>query len=645
MAFVTDRPPRDAFSTLLRDELSLTPERWRAIARIVTATVIVVVVAMTFQIPLPAYVVYIVFLVSQADAASTLMTAAGGLLASSFAVVASLLFYVFDASEPALRLPLLALSAFAGMFLSRTSKLGPVAFLGGYVLVLSQTLLDDIPAPEPLVHQLLWLWVIVAVPMGVTVLVNLLFGESPVALSRTRATRLLDRLAGRIENPGSDHAQDLRGEFLALGDLGNKAMVWDKRLKAYAQEDARLIALLLEIESLARSLPTSLDAEVRQALGAVIREAGQRFVRRRAGMPSPEGMIELPRMPSDCPSATALRLALQELRERASGHRPEYDDPPPKTARFLLLPDAFRDRSHARFALKVMLAVLASYATYTLLDWPGIRTAVTTCFFVSLTTFGESIHKFTLRVTGAIVGGLLAGLCIVFVLPSMSDIGELCLLIAVVSAFSAWISTGGEAIAYAGMQIAFAFFLGVLQGYGPASDLTVLRDRIVGILIGNAWVTLIFLSLGSASAVSQARALHAAALGKLGQLLNHAGKSSAWDKLSVSQDLSRAALLRARGSFEWRALELAPRPTTAPAPADVEQLTALTFVLLRLRDSRDPPVAPSADDGALAAQLLALSQGHAPTDLEMTAGGVHSPLLRQAREQLATEIDHASRTV
>ena len=40
-----------------------------------------------------------------------------------------------------------------------------------------------------------------------------------------------------------------------------------------------------------------------------------------------------------------------------------------------------------------------------------------------------------------------------------------------------------------GMQIAFAFFLGILQGYAPATDLTVLRDRIAGILLGNIAVS------------------------------------------------------------------------------------------------------------------------------------------------------------
>jgi multidrug resistance protein MdtO len=72
-----------------------------------------------------------------------------------------------------------------------------------------------------------------------------------------------------------------------------------------------------------------------------------------------------------------------------------------------------------------------------------------------------------LRLSGAVIGGLIAGLCIVFVLPHLTDIGQLCLLIAVVSVGAAWVATSSELLSYAGLQIAFAFFLGVLQGLHP----------------------------------------------------------------------------------------------------------------------------------------------------------------------------------
>lgn len=639
----TDRVARDALSSLLHRELVLDPARYRSIARISVGTAMVVAIAMTFQIPLPAYMAYLVFLVSQEDTASTLVTSVGGLLAATLAVALSILLYVFDASEPALRIPLLALSTFAGVFLARTSALGPVAFLASYVLVLSQTLADDNPATDPLTHGLLWLWVVVAVPVGVTVLLNLLFGESPVALSRRRASHLFHRLACFVESPAAEDPRKLRDELLAISELKNKAFLWDKRLQAYAQEDNHLVALLLEILSIARTLPDDAPHDTRVSLAASIREAGRQFLRRRSPHHTRPSQVAAPRgMDFKHPSCAALQLAVQELQQAASGHHAEPPEPARRSARSFLVPDAFENRAHARFAIKVMLAVLASYATYTLLDWPGTRTAVTTCFFVSLTTFGESVHKFTLRATGAIIGGLLAGLSIVFLLPLFTDIGQLCLLIAAVSAFCAWISTSSEAISYAGMQTAFAFFLGILQGYGPASDLTVLRDRVVGILIGNIWVTVVFACLWPSSAFDQARSLRTGVLNKLGQLLVKQGSQPLSPAhLSVDQDLSHAALPTDRAAFEWRRKGSNLGET---AYADfVERATSRMFTLVRLRGSSDPAVPANAVDQHLSAQLIALSKGETPGPPTVDPDPTEAPVLWQARHDLEEEVSHAPR--
>jgi multidrug resistance protein MdtO len=57
---------------------------------------------------------------------------------------------------------------------------------------------------------------------------------------------------------------------------------------------------------------------------------------------------------------------------------------------------------------------------------------------------------------------------------------------------AAWIAFGSPRMAYAGFQIALVFFMCVLQGAAPGFDLTVARDRTLGILIGNVVVYLVF---------------------------------------------------------------------------------------------------------------------------------------------------------
>ena len=55
---------------------------------------------------------------------------------------------MLDAGEPALRLPLMAGSTFLGMFLMRTMAMGPIAFLSAFLLVITQSVIDDIPDLE-----------------------------------------------------------------------------------------------------------------------------------------------------------------------------------------------------------------------------------------------------------------------------------------------------------------------------------------------------------------------------------------------------------------------------------------------------------------------------------------------------------------
>ncbi len=83
-------------------------------------------------------------------------------------------------------------------------------------------------------------------------------------------------------------------------------------------------------------------------------------------------------------------------------------------------------------------------------------------------------------------------LSLIFIVPSLSDIGQLMALVFGALLLSAWVSSGNERIAYAGIQIGLAFLLTVLHGFGPSTDLGVALDRVLGILLGNLVVYLIF---------------------------------------------------------------------------------------------------------------------------------------------------------
>jgi len=239
-----------------------------------------------------------------------------------------------------------------------------------------------------------------------------------------------------------------------------------------------------------------------------------------------------------------------------------------------------------RFALKATLAVMAAYIIYSGLDWSGIRTAVVTCFFVALGTIGETMHKLTLRLSGAVLGGLIGGLCIVYVMPGMTDIGHLALLVALVSAVGAWVATSSELLAYAGIQMAFAFYIGVLQGFGPTDDLTVLRDRVIGIVLGNVLMSIVFATVWPVSAAAGARSALADAVAALGGVLRDP-RSSVVSRLPIARALSRARLLVLLSGFELRFGRARGQSTPEQRTLDVvDGLAAASFVVAnQVRDA------------------------------------------------------------
>jgi uncharacterized membrane protein YccC len=158
----------------------------------------------------------------------------------------------------------------------------------------------------------------------------------------------------------------------------------------------------------------------------------------------------------------------------------------------LFKPDAFTNPAHVQFALKVTFAAMFCYIVYEAIDWTGIHTAFITCTFIALESTEATLYKGTLRIVGCVIGGALALFTIVFLMPHMETIASLVVVVAFASAIAGWVATGSERISYAGLQIAFAFFYGVFQGYAPDTDLDNVRNRVVGILFGLIVTGLVF---------------------------------------------------------------------------------------------------------------------------------------------------------
>ena len=346
--FVEARPIDSNWVGWLRRELAPTRLREIRTAIMVGGTVLCVIISMVLQVPELALTAYMIFFVSKQTKHLTTLTGLLGLIGATVGIASTLLLYKFTYGHPELRIPGMAIALFLGMYLSRVFVIGPLGFIIGFVVAVSQSVGEAVPSPEVLVRGLLWLWVAIVYGAAVTVVLNLLFlpdGAGPAAHS-----------------------------------------------------------------------------------------------------PKPK--------------------------------RSEPD------GRGLFVSDAFTNPAHVHFALKVTFAAMFCYIFYSAIDWSGIHTAFITCTFIALESTEATLYKGTLRIVGCVIGGALALFSIVFLMPHMETIASLVVLVACAAAIAGWVAAGSERISYAGLQLAFAFFYSVFQGYAPDTDLDNVRNRVVGILFG-----------------------------------------------------------------------------------------------------------------------------------------------------------------
>jgi multidrug resistance protein MdtO len=323
--------------------------------------------------------------------------------------------------------------------------------------------------------------------------------------------------------------------------------------------------------------------------------------------------------------------------------------PRPKTPASFFLPDALTNREHVQYALKTTAAAMFCYCLYTLLDWPGIHTSFITCYIVALTTAAEAVEKLTLRVIGCLVGAATGIAAIVLLVPSLTSIGELMIVVFVGAFVSAWVAAGGPRIAYAGFQIAFAFFLCMIQGSAPAFDMAIARDRVIGILIGNIVSYLVFTLIWPVSVTQRIDPAIAALLRRLSAMVSEPG-TSARRAAAAEVMASREAVERDLQLASYEPSWLRPHPSwlrhrhrtvrkimalTGPLLLEADRTPNLSIAIGRrlnmLADMTSHGTAPVTGESAqLAAEqvqrcdLVALIDGHLG-ELERVIGADRSP--------------------
>jgi multidrug resistance protein MdtO len=481
------------------------PGRFELATRLALICAITVLVVEIYQTPDPALTVYIVFFLNRDDRTMSLILDFALLALITLIIGFILLVAMIVANDPMWRVISMTVISIGLLFVASASKLRP---LGGTIVLIIGYALDllgttPLGIGEVATRALLYAWLFVSIPAGISIIVNFLLAPPPRRLAERAIARGLELSAAMLnvpdENIRSQFREYLRErtaenqKLLGLADREKTSRPAD--IAALKQAASSTTLLMSAIDVVDRNPEARLTLLVGEYLARVFREMSG--ILRAGGYPVRIGWdppkMERALTPLEADVLGDIKEAIIHFAEAPSSeNRVEAAH---KEDGGFFSPDAFSNADYIQYALKTTAAAMFCYFLYSLLDWPGIHTCFLTCYIVSLGTTAETVEKLTLRILGCLVGAAAGYGTMIFLIPDLTSITALMVVVFLGAYASGYIAAGSPRISYAGFQIAFAFFLCVIQGPSPAFDLTTARDRVIGILIGNVVVYLLFTNL------------------------------------------------------------------------------------------------------------------------------------------------------
>lgn len=501
----------------LTRELRDAPGRANYTLRLTLSCAVLIVLFMTLHIPFLAVALIVVFYVSQPNVLMIKLVSVVFVVTVSVALGGVLLIIKWTYDYPLIRLVASVILFFCAIYLMRVlGKLGLAFFVVALAVIYAQTFPSMTSQSEILVRLLLWLWVAINTAILVTLLVNACFQQAfPGYQFKARLVVMLRQTARRLSQPDDGTppptVTKIAGQFNQLRSLYQQAARATPEIAASPQAWQSLMAAALSCSHLtALLLPGDDHPDARRRIASQLNALAD-------NLPAAAEVQPLI-VPRDGANSAILQEIAEVLARLARGEtiplpQGEVEKAP------LLLPDAWSNPAYLHFALKTLLATLLCYVFYTAADWQGIHTIMLSCVIVAQPGLGATMQKTWLRIGGALLATLIALLLIVFVQPWTDSLSGLLAMTLPVFALAAWIAAGSERIAYAGIQIGFTFALAFLSWFGPLSNLTELRDRVIGILLGVLVSSIVHLYLWPDSEAPQLKARLAQLYRQLAQTL------------------------------------------------------------------------------------------------------------------------------
>jgi multidrug resistance protein MdtO len=488
----------------LRREMAPTPERWQATVRIALACMICIILIMAFHLKQPAMVMIGMFMVTKDDLSTTLFGTVLAIVAAIVTCGLLLLYYMCVLDLTWLRV--LCVPAFIGLGLLMMRVVNPsilglgVAICVGFGITIPDTT-SDLEILNRTPFQYCWAWILgLSVNLGVQCLMKPQTSRSLLVrglISRLEAVEALLRglAAGEeVERSRSSIAALAFGGAAQQLRLLEVAGAIDPLLKKRGLEFNAQIILVDRLVTAASVLEVPRNTPGNEAVKKRLLWLAEACAAWRRALP-PRRPPEIPAPPIERSTAAAdpgwlpalaemeRVIELLPLATRGENLPDELKLPPHKKSGFLA-PDAFTNPEHIHFAIKGMIAGTICYLIFTLCAYPAIYTSVITVILCSLSTVGASAQKGVLRFAGAVVGGALGFISLMYIFPHLDSIGGYCVVFGAVMALAAYVNFGSVRISYVGIQICLAFCKCALQTYGTYTELKVARDRLTGIALG-----------------------------------------------------------------------------------------------------------------------------------------------------------------
>jgi multidrug resistance protein MdtO len=493
-----------------------------AALRVTLSCVICTIPVMAFHLQEALLVMIFMFVISKEDTTTTLLGTVVGIIGFTIGCAGLLFFYLCVLDLEWLRVLAVPTIIAVGLFLNRVVTLGPLGTTISLPLALGMVIPDAFPSPEFLNREPFYLWRAGVLGLCVNLAVQYLLNP------KTSHSILMHGLAGRLSAVETMLKQRVMGEAEQTSRASLSALAFSG-----AAEQLRLLKLASIIEPLVRQHRLEITGQIilidRLVTAAATLEnratAGQTDSEKRRMLRVADACalwreaINEQRAPNfsmlSFEDATLEALPLLAEMERVIKLLPEvyHQDklpdeltllPPGKGSAFVA--DAFTNPAYMHFAVKGALAAFICYLIFTMFAYQGIYTSVITCVVCSLSTIGASVQKGILRLAGAVVGGLLGVVALMYIFPHLDSLGGFWFPFAAVTALAAYVHFGSPRISYCGYQIGVAFYKCALQSYGTYTELRVVRDRFIGIALGLVVFQLINTRLWPASALETMRA-------------------------------------------------------------------------------------------------------------------------------------------